>query len=93
MNKTQLKKEVGLQLNGYARPWIDLIVNLTIEVMISKLENKEEIRIKGLGVLFTKKARGWKIRNPINGKWTEVPNRIKVRFRPSKKLEKKINGR
>ena len=61
------------------------IIGTTIEV-ISALAKKEEVQLQGLGTfsLHTRKAR--QNRNPRTGEPVNIPEKIVVRFKPSKSL-------
>ena len=55
------------------------------------LKNKKKIELRGFGTFFIKKIKEkYSARNPKTGELIYVPEKNKVRFKPSKKL-KKIN--
>ena len=52
----------------------------------------DSVEIRGLGRLYTKKLKeNFNARNPANNKLIYKPERIKIRFKASKKLNKIIN--
>ena len=60
--------------------------------MSSNLYQGERIEIRGFGTFFIKKIKEkYSARNPRTGKLIYVPEKNKVRFKSSKKLNKLIN--
>jgi len=56
------------------------------------LVSKKNIELRGLGSFFVKKIKEkYSARNPKTGQLIYVPERNKIRFRPSKKLKELIN--
>ena len=56
------------------------------------LKNGNPIEIRGLGRLYTKKLKeNFNARNPATNELIYKPERVKVRFKPAKKLKQIIN--
>jgi nucleoid DNA-binding protein len=71
-------------------------IEATIEVfsmsIIKALKEKSSIEIRGLGRWYCKKLReNFNARNPRTNELIYKPERVKVRFKSSKKLNKIIN--
>ena len=62
------------------------------EAIEEALLNGKRIELRGFGSFFIKKIKEkYSARNPKTGEIIYVPEKNKVRFRPSKKLKKIIN--
>ena len=62
------------------------------EAIEEALLNGKRIELRGFGSFFIKKIKEkYSARNPKTGEIIYVPEKNKVRFRPSKKLRKLIN--
>ena len=60
--------------------------------IIDALISKRSVEIRGLGRWHLKTLKeNFRARNPSNNKLIYKPERVKVRFRPAKKLKKVIN--
>ena len=56
------------------------------------LKNGKNVELRGFGAFFIKKIKeNYSARNPKTGELIYVPEKNKVRFRPSKKLKEFIN--
>ena len=81
-------KEKNPQLN---RTELENILNIFSESISYKLGNGGIVEIRGLGRWYCKKLKeNFNARNPSTNELIYKPERFKIRFRPSKKLNKII---
>ena len=82
-------KEKNPQLNRYE---LENVLNILTESISFTLENGGEVEIRGLGRWYCKKIKeNFNARNPKTNELIYKPERIKVKFKSSKKLIKEIN--
>ena len=82
-------KEKNPQLN---RSELEDILDIFSESISNNLINKGAVEIRGLGRWFCKTLKeNFNARNPSTNELIYNPERIKVRFKSSKKLNKMIN--
>ena len=71
---------------------INYIIDIFINSISNALKNGKNVQIKGLGRWYLKKLKeNYNARNPKTNEIIYKPERIKVRFKASKKLNKLIN--
>ena len=84
----QLKKK-NPQLNATE---LEKIIDVFTKSILDALKKQRSVQIKGLGRWHCKKLKeNFNLRNPSLGEFIYRPERIKIRFKPSKKLNKIIN--
>ncbi len=82
-------KEKNPKLNSSE---LESIVNIFLESISDALKNQKNIEIRGLGRWHFKKLKeNFNARNPSTNELIYKPERIKVRFKSSKLLNKIIN--
>ena len=92
MSRTKLIKQLKEK-----NPTLNILELKTIVDIFSKnitnaLKKGNSIEIRGLGRWYSKKLKeNFNARNPATNKLIYKPERVKVRFRASKKLNKLIN--
>ncbi len=92
MSRTKLIKQLKEK-----NPTLNILELKTIVDIFSKnitnaLKKGNSVEIRGLGRWYSKKLKeNFNARNPATNKLIYKPERIKVRFRASKKLNKLIN--
>jgi len=85
---TQLK-EKNPKLN---QSELETVIDIFSESISDALRNGNNVEIRGLGRWYSKKLKeNFNARNPATNELIYKPERIKVRFRPSKNLKKIIN--
>jgi len=85
---TQLK-EKNPQLN---KNELEAIIDIFSKNISEALKNGNSVEIRGLGRWYCKKLKeNFNARNPLTNENIYKPERFKVRFRSSKKLNKIIN--
>ena len=85
---TQLK-EKNPQLN---KNELEAIIDIFSKNISEALKNGNSVEVRGLGRWYCKKLKeNFNARNPLTNENIYKPERLKVRFRSSKKLNKIIN--
>jgi len=85
----QLKEE-NPKLN---KSELETVVDVFSKSIVNALKNGNTVEIRGLGRWYFKKLKeNFNARNPRTNKLIYIPERVKIRFRASKKLKKKINS-
>ena len=71
---------------------IEEIINAFSETIVNGLKQGRKVMLKGWGTFFVKRIKAkYNARNPKSKELIYVPEKNKVRFRPSKQLKKFIN--
>jgi nucleoid DNA-binding protein len=82
-------KEKNSQLN---QSQLNTIINVFTVSISNALKNGKNVEIRGLGRWYCKKLKeNFNIRNPATNELMYKPDRVRVRFRASKNLNKIIN--
>ena len=82
-------KEKNPQLN---QSDLEVIIDTFSESVENALKNGQNVELRNFGTFFVKKIKEkHSARNPKTGELIYVPEKNKVRFRPSKNLKKVIN--
>ena len=85
----QLFQEKNPSLN---KSEISNIIDIFCASIIVALKNKKKVEFRGFGTFFIKKIKEkYSARNPKTGELIYIPKKNKLRFKPSKNLEKIIN--
>ena len=92
MSHKKLIKQLKEKNPKLSQSEIQDIVNSFIEILSEALKCGNPIELRGLGRWYFKELKeNYNARNPATNELIDKPNRIKVRFRPSKNLKKIIN--
>jgi len=82
-------KEKNSQLN---QSEIEAFVDIFFKGISNALKNGINVEIRGLGIWYNKRLKeNYNARNPATNKLIYKPERVKVRFRPAKKLKQIVN--
>ena len=82
-------KEKNPQLNKFE---IESVIDAFSKTVSNALISGKNVEIRGLGRWYLKKLKeNFNARNPSTNELIYKPERVKVRFRSSKKLNRKIN--
>ena len=82
-------KEKNSQLN---QSEIEDIINIFSQNISKSLKKGNSVEIRGFGRLYIKRLKeNFNARNPATNELIYKPERIKIRFRPAKKLKQIIN--
>ncbi len=92
MSREKLIKKLKEKNPELSQPEIEAIINIFSQNIINSLKSGNPVEIRGIGRLYIKKLKeNFNARNPATNELLYKPERIKVRFRPAKKLKKIIN--
>ena len=92
MSRQNLIKKLKKKNPNLNNKEIEEIINIFCETIEKGLKQGRKIELRGFGTFFIKKIKEkYNARNPITRKLIYVPEKNKVRFRPSQKLKSFIN--
>ena len=92
MSREKLIKQLKKKNSQLSQTEIDTIINIFSQNILKSLKSGNSIEIRGLGRLYIKRLKeNFNARNPATNELIYKPERIKVRFKPAKKLKKIIN--
>ena len=92
MSREKLIKKLKEKNPQLSQPEIETIINIFSQNIIDSLKIGRPVVIRGLGRLYIKKLKeNFNARNPATNELIYKPERIKIRFRPAKKLKIIIN--
>ena len=92
MSRKKLIKQLKLKNPNLNYSQIEDVINIFSENIKNALKNRNPVEIRGLGYWHFKKLKeNFNARNPATNELIYKPERVKVRFKPSKKLRKIIN--
>ena len=92
MSRTKLIRQLKEKNPALNKLELKIIIDTFSESIINALKRGNAVEIRGLGRWYSKKLKeNFNARNPATNKLMYKPERVKVRFRASKKLNKLIN--
>ena len=92
LSRQNLIKKLKKNNSNLNNKEIEKIINIFCETIEKGLKQGRKIELRGFGTFFIKKIKEkYNARNPITKELIYVPEKNKVRFRPSRKLKKLIN--
>ena len=92
MSRTKLIKQLKEKNPTLNKLELKNIIDIFSENISNALKKGNAVEIRGLGRWYSKKLKeNFNARNPATNKLMYKPERVKVRFRASKKLNKLIN--
>ena len=92
MSREKLIKKLKEKNPQLSQPEIEAIINIFSQNIIRSLKSANPVEIRGLGRLYIKKLKeNFNARNPATNELIYKPERLKIRFKPAKKLKKIIN--
>ncbi len=92
MSRKKLIKQLKLKNPNLNYSQIEDVINIFSENIKNALKNRNPVEIRGFGHWHFKKLKeNFNARNPATNELIYKPERVKVRFKPSKKLRKIIN--
>ena len=92
MNKSDLIKNISLQLDGIKKNDIEEAVNQLTSLISDSLLEKNRVEIRGFGT-FSSRYRSVRLaRNPKTGTSITVGSKFYTYFRPSKLLKQQVNN-
>ena len=92
MSRTKLIKQLKEKNPRLNQSELKIIIDVFSESISKALKKGDIVEIRGLGRWYPKKLKeNFNARNPLTNELIYKPERTKVRFRASKKLNKLIN--
>jgi nucleoid DNA-binding protein len=85
-----IKKEIVEKISentGLNKVIIKRVVDEFLKILSIAFSNKERVELRDFGVFYFKKTKSKKARNPKTGQVVIIPERIKIGFKPSKKIK------
>ncbi|MDC2986492.1 HU family DNA-binding protein [Candidatus Pelagibacter bacterium] len=92
MSRQKLIKQLKNKNPKLNQSELENILNIFSKTLYNKLINGNSLEIRGFGRWYSKKLKeNFNARNPSTNELIYKPERVKIRFKPSKKLNKIIN--
>ena len=92
MSRNKLIKELKNKYPELSQSEIKTILSIFSKTISTALKNGNSVEIRGFGKWKIKKFKeNYNARNPSTNELIYVPERVRVRFKASKKLKKIIN--
>ena len=92
MSRQKLIKQLKNKNPKLNQSELENILNIFSKTLYNKLINGNSLEIRGFGRWYSKKLKeNFNARNPSTNELIYKPERVKLRFKPSKKLNKIIN--
>ena len=92
MSRQNLIKKIKKKNPKLNNKEIEETINIFCETIEKGLKQGRKIELRGFGTFFTKRIKEkYNARNPNTNKLIYVPEKNKVRFKPSRKLKNFIN--
>ena len=92
MSRTKLIKQLKEKNPKLNRSELENILDIFYDSIAEALKNGNSIEIRGLGRWYFKRFKeNFNVRNPSTNELIYKPERVKVRFKAFKNLNKKIN--
>ena len=92
MSKKKLIKQLKEKNSPLNQSEIEIVINTFSQNISETLKKGNSVEIRGFGRFYTKKLKeNFNARNPATNKLMYKPERVKVRFRPAKKLKQIVN--
>ena len=92
MSRQKLIKQLKEENPKLNKSELETVIDVFSKSIANALKKGDTVEIRGLGRWYFKKLKeNFNARNPATNELIYKPERIKVRFRPAKKLKQKIN--
>jgi nucleoid DNA-binding protein len=92
LSKKKLIKQLKEKNSPLNQSEIETVINTFSQNITETLKKRNSVEIRGFGRFYTKKLKeNFNARNPATNKLIYKPERVKVRFRPAKKLKQIVN--
>jgi nucleoid DNA-binding protein len=92
LSRSKLIKQLKKKNPKLNHSEIKTVIDIFSESIAKALKKGDIVEIRGLGRWYFKKLKeNFKARNPATNELIYKPERVKIRFRPSKNLKKIIN--
>ena len=92
MSRPKLIKQLKLKNPKLNNSELEFVIDIFCKSISNALKKGSKIELRGFGSFFIKRIKEkYSARNPKTGEIIYIPEKNKVRFRPSKKLKELIN--
>ncbi len=92
MSRAKLIKQLQEKNPSLNKLELKIIIDIFSQTITNALKKGNTVEIRGLGRWYSKKLKeNFNARNPATNKLIYKPDRVKVKFRAAKKLNKLIN--
>ena len=92
MSQQKLIEQLSLKNPGLKKSECEYILNIFLRTIINGLKEAKTIEIRGLGRWYWKILKeNYNARNPLTNELIYKPERAKLKFKTSRKLNKIIN--
>ena len=92
MSRPELIKNLKEKNSKLNQSELEVVIDVFTESITNALKEKKAVEIRDFGRWYCKKLKeNFYARNPSNNQLIYKPERIKIRFKPSKNLKKLIN--
>ena len=92
MSRLKLIKKLNKKTPELNKSEIEKVIDIFSESISNSLISGKNVEIRGFGRLYCKKLKeNFNARNPSTNKLIYKPERVKIKFRSSNKLNKRIN--
>tara|TARA_Y100001936_G_scaffold206335_1_gene210686 strand:- start:145 stop:426 length:282 start_codon:yes stop_codon:yes gene_type:complete len=92
LSRQNLIKKLKKKYPSLNNKELEEVINIFCETIENELKQGRKIELRGFGTFFIKKVKEkYNARNPNTKELIYVPEKNKVRFRPSRKLKNFIN--
>ena len=89
MGKSELVEEIKARHPDYAKAHIDTVVNELLNILDETLQKEyDKVVITGFGTFYVVNKAAYMARNPATGEQVEVPEKLHIKFRPGKLLQR-----
>ena len=92
MSRAEIVKKLKEKKPELSKSEVEAIIDVFSKCITDALKEGRAVQIRNFGNFFPKKLKeNFNARNPATNKLIYKPERVKVRFKPSKYLKKLIN--
>ena len=92
MSRKKLIKQLKNKNPKLTQKDLEIVLDVFLESIYKALKQGNNVQIRSLGRWYTKKLKeNYNARNPATNELIYKPERLKIRFKPSKNLKKIIN--
>ena len=92
MSRQKLIKQLKEKNPNLNQQELETVIDVFSETILNSLKEGKNVEIRGFGRWYRKKLKeNFNARNPSTNKLIYKQERVKVRFKPSKKIKKIIN--
>tara|TARA_B100000524_G_scaffold303137_1_gene178035 strand:- start:31 stop:312 length:282 start_codon:yes stop_codon:yes gene_type:complete len=92
LSRKKLIRQLKLKNQKLNQSELEEVLDIFCRSLVDSLKQGQNIELRGFGTFFVKRIKEkFSARNPKTGEIIYVPEKNKVRFKPSKKLKEYIN--